>query len=268
MPTPPHPQAAMTQAPEPQTPDTDEQAVASREDPADARPAHNDAGLQPSRAEAPGQSGRETRRGGGTATAVKAAVEDHLLVAIFGPMIVLLLGYSLYTTNGRFGEISDNFGEINDRFIALEARIDRRFDAQDAKIDRRFERIDARFDAQDARIGALEARIDSLDARIGALEARIDSLDARIGALEARIGALEARIDSLDARIDEINLKLTTLIALLNKTDEVDAALAGEITSSTAPAVGSGRGQREITNPKVSEVERIDDPPGGDAPPP
>ena len=233
MPTPPHPQAAMTQAPEPQTPDTDEQAVASREDPADARPAHNDAGLQPSRAEAPGQSGRETRRGGGTATAVKAAVEDHLLVAIFGPMIVLLLGYSLYTTNGRFGEISDNFGEINDRFIALEARIDRRFDAQDAKIDRRFERIDARFDAQDA-----------------------------------RIGALDARIDSLDARIDEINLKLTTLIALLNKTDEVDAALAGEITSSTAPAVGSGRGQREITNPKVSEVERIDDPPGGDAPPP
>ena len=195
MPTPPHPQAAMTQAPEPQTPDTDEQAVASREDPADARPAHNDAGLQPSRAEAPGQSGRETRRGGGTATAVKAAVEDHLLVAIFGPMIVLLLGYSLYTTNGRFGEISDNFGEISHRFIALEARIDRRFDAQDARIDSLEARIDRRFDAQDARIDSLEARIDrrfdAQDARIGALEARIGALEARIGALEARIGALE-----------------------------------------------------------------------------
>ena len=208
MPTPPHPQAAMTQAPEPQTPDTDEQAVASREDPADARPAHSDAGLQPSRAEASGQSGRETRRGGGTATAVKAAVEDHLLVAIFGPVIVLLLGYSLYTTNGRFGEISDNFGEINNRFIALEARIDRRFDAQNAKIDRRFERIDRRFDAQDA------------------------------------------RIDSLDARIDEINLKLTTLIALLDKTDEVDAALAGEITASAPPAVSRDSGPSTLSGPQ------------------
>ena len=215
MPTPPHPQAAMTQAPEPQTPDTDEQAAASREDPADASPAHSDAGLQTSRAEAPGQSGRETRRGGGTATAVKAAVEDHLLVAIFGPVIVLLLGYSLYTTNSRFGEISDNFGEINDRFIALEARIDRRFDAQDAK-------IGARFDAQDARIDALDARIDALD----------------------------ARIDALDARIDEINLKLTTLIALLNKTDEVDAALAGEITASAPPAVGRDSGTSTLSGPQ------------------
>ena len=218
MPTPPHPQAAMTQAPEPQTPDTDEQAVASREDPADARPAHNDAGLQPSRAETSGQSGRETRRGGGTATAVKAAVEDHLLVAIFGPVIVLLLGYSLYTTNGRFGEISDNFGEINNRFIALEARIDRRFDAQDARIDRRF-------DAQNAKI------------------------DRRFAQIDARFDAQDARIDSLDARIDEINLKLTTLIALLNKTDEVDAALAGEITASAPPAVSRDSGTPTLSGP-------------------
>ena len=219
MPTPPHPQAAMTQAPEPQTPDTDEQAVASREDPADARPAHNDAGLQPSRAETSGQSGRETRRGGGTATTVKAAVEDHLLVAIFGPVIVLLLGYSLYTTNGRFGEISDNFGEINNRFIALEARIDRRFDAQDARIDRRF-------DAQNAKI------------------------DRRFAQIDARFDAQDARIDSLDARIDEINLKLTTLIALLNKTDEVDAALAGEITASAPPAVSRDSGTPTLSGPQ------------------
>ena len=233
MPIPPHPQAAMTQAPEPQTPDTDEQAVASREDPADARPAHNDAGLQPSRAEASGQSGRETRRGGGTATAVKAAVEDHLLVAIFGPVIVLLLGYSLYTTNGRFGEISDNFGEINNRFIALEARIDRRFDAQDARIDRRF-------DAQNAKI----------DRRFAQIDARFDAQDARFDAQDARIDSLDARIDSLDARIDEINLKLTTLIALLNKTDEVDAALAGEITASAPPAVSRDSGTPTLSGPQ------------------
>ena len=135
-------------------------------------------------------------------------MEDHLLVAIFGPVIVLLLGYSLYTTNGRFGEISDNFGEINNRFIALEARIDRRFDAQDARIDRRFDAIDRRLDAQDA------------------------------------------RIDAIDARIDAINLKLTTLIALLNKTDEVDAALAGEITASAPPAVSRDSGTSTLSSPQ------------------
>ena len=236
MPTPPHPQAAMTQAPEPQTPDTDEQAVAGREDPADSRPAHNDDELQPSRAKAPGQSGRETRRGGATATAVKAAVEDNLLVAIFGPLIVLLLGYSLYTTNDRFGEISDNFGEINDRFIALEASIDRRF----AQIDARFAQIDARFAQIDARFAQIDARFDAQDARI----------DARFDAQDARIGALEARIDSLDARIDEINLKLTTLIALLNKTDEVDAALAGEITASAPPAASRDSGTSTLSGPQ------------------
>ena len=108
---------------------------------------------------------------GGAVLALKAAAADNLMVAIFGPMIVLLLAYALYTTNDRFGEVNDRFGEVNDRFIALEASIDRRFAAQDAKI------------------------------------------------------------DALDAKFDEMNLKLTALIAALGKTDEVDAALAGE----TAP---------------------------------
>ena len=43
-------------------------------------------------------------------------------------------------------------------------------------------------------------------------------------------------IDTLDAKIDEINLKLTALIAALHKTEQVDAALAGEITAGTANA--------------------------------
>ena len=111
------------------------------------------------------------------------------MVAIFGPMIVLLLGYSLYTTNDRFDDISNDFAAVHDRFTALEASIDRRFAA----------------------------------------------VDARFIALEAKIVALDARIDELDARIDELDLKLTALIAALNKTDEVDAALAGEITTGAPP---------------------------------
>ncbi len=62
----------------------------------------------------------------------------------------------------------------------------------------------------------------------------------RFAQIDARFAAQDARTDALDARIDAINLKLTTLIALLNKTDEVDAALVGEITAGTRSAVGLG----------------------------
>ena len=43
-------------------------------------------------------------------------------------------------------------------------------------------------------------------------------------------------IDTLDAKVDEINLKLTALIAALNMTAEVDAALTGEITTNSSDA--------------------------------
>ena len=38
------------------------------------------------------------------------------------------------------------------------------------------------------------------------------------------------------AKIDEINVKLTALIAALSETEEVDAAIAGEITATAPPA--------------------------------
>ena len=46
----------------------------------------------------------------------------------------------------------------------------------------------------------------------------------------------DAKIEALDAKIDEINVKLTALIAALSKTDEVDAALTGEIPATAPPA--------------------------------
>ena len=76
----------------------------------------------------------------------------------------------------------------------------------------------------------------SLDNRITALENRFAGLENRITAFENRVDARFAA--QIDAKIDEINLKLTALIAALNKTDEVDAALSGEITVGTPPAVG------------------------------
>ena len=47
--------------------------------------------------------------------------------------------------------------------------------------------------------------------------------------MEAGFAAQDAKIDALDAKIDEINLKLTALIAALNATDEIQAALEGRL---------------------------------------
>ena len=114
---------------------------------------------------------------------------DNLMVAIFGPVIVLLLGYSLYTTNDRFDDISNDFAIVNDRF--------------------------------------------------GEINLRLIAHDARFAAQDAKIDALHARIDALDAKIDEINLRLTALIAALGKTDEVEAAVAGELIASAPPTGAS-----------------------------
>ena len=75
----------------------------------------------------------------------------------------------------------------------------------------------------------LENRITSLEGRMTNLENRMTALENRV---DARFAAQDAKIDALDAKIDEINLKLTALIAALDKTDEVDAAVAGELIRS------------------------------------
>jgi len=152
------------------------------------------AAVEPSRQE-PSSPGPRSARVAQTvparsaAGALRAAVVDNLMVAIFGPVIVLLLGYSLYTTNDRFDDISNDFAIVNDRF--------------------------------------------------GEINLRLIAHDARFAAQDAKIDALHARIDALDAKIDEINLKLTALIAALGKTEEVEAAVAGELIASAPPTGAS-----------------------------
>ena len=58
---------------------------------------------------------------------------------------------------------------------------------------------------------------------------RIDDTNDRITRLEAR---MDARLTALEEAVAEINLKLTALIASLNRTDEVNAALEGRIIDS------------------------------------
>ena len=69
------------------------------------------------------------------------------------------------------------------------------------------------------------SRISDTNDRITRLEERVD----------ARFEAQDARFEALDAKIDEINLKLTALIAALNATAEVDAALEGRLLDPDEP---------------------------------
>ena len=134
----------------------------------------------------------------------KASSGDRPPVIALVSLIGLLLGLPMYLIN-------DEVNEIEHKVDALEAKIDARFAVQDAK-------IDARFAVQDAKI------------------------DARFAHVDARFAHVDARFDSLKSDLGEINLKLTALIAALNATDEVDAALEGRLTAAgTADPVDEPR---------------------------
>ena len=100
----------------------------------------------------------------------------------------------------------------------------------------RFVRLDDRITRLDDRITRLE---DKIDARFEQVDARFEQVDARFAAQDQRI---DARFDSLESDVAEINLKLTALIAALNATGAVDAALEGRLAGAdTADATDQPR---------------------------
>ena len=119
-------------------------------------------------------------------------------VALIG-VVGAVLGLPVYYIDG---EVDD----LEARVVAHEDKMDVRFAEQDAKFDARFvaleDKMDVRFAEQDAKF----------DARFVALE---DKLDVRFAELQK--GQVE------------INRTLTALVASLNKTEAVDAALEGRI---------------------------------------
>lgn len=80
------------------------------------------------------------------------------------------------------------------------------------------------------RIGDTNDRIDRLqatmEARFAAQDEKIDQLEAKI---DARFAQVDARFAEIEARIDQLDLKLTALIAALQMTGIVDAALEGSL---------------------------------------
>ena len=69
--------------------------------------------------------------------------------------------------------------------------------------------------------------------RISRLEDRVDTGFARI---DERFTQIDERFSAQDERLHEINLKLTALIAALNATAEVEAALDGRLLDPFTPS--------------------------------
>ena len=120
---------------------------------------------------------------------------ENPLQAFLITVVVFLFGFVLTQTNDRISETNDRITRLEDKVDTGFARIDERFAQQDAKFDERFAQLDAKFDE-----------------RFAQLDAKFDE-----------------RFAQQDAKFDEINLKLTALIAHLNATAEVEAALDGRL---------------------------------------
>ena len=101
-----------------------------------------------------------------------------------------------------------------------------------------FTTLDNRITSLDSRLSSLESRVNVVEIGQARLEVKVDTIDTKIDELDAKFDArfeevdakfdeLDAKFDELDAKFDEINLNLVALIAALDKTEEVDAALTG-----------------------------------------
>ena len=134
---------------------------------------------------------------------------ENPLQAFLITVVVFLFGFVLTQTNDRISETNDRITRLEDKVDTGFARIDERFTQQDAKFDERFARIDERFARIDERFAQQDAKFDE---RFAQLDAKFDE-----------------RFAQQDAKFDEINLKLTALIAALNATAEVEAALDGRL---------------------------------------
>ena len=74
------------------------------------------------------------------------------------------------------------------------------------------------------RINRLEDRV---EAGFAAVDDKFERLEAR---LDDKFERVDTKFERVDARLDEIDLKLTALIAKLDATEDVEAAVEGRLT--------------------------------------
>ena len=168
----------------------------------------------------------ETAAAGSSATSVPvtaarpnswAKLAENPLQTLLATAVVALLIFSLTSTNASIADTNDRISRLEDRVTSLEDRVTR----------------------LEERVTRLEERVTRLEERVTRLEESVTRLEESVIRLEER---MEARFTAQDAKIDEINLKLTALIATLNMTEQVNAAMAGtRIADDPPPDPGNTR---------------------------
>ena len=150
------------------------------------------------------------------AQAVRTNVAENPFTAVMTAVVVALLGFLLMSNNSntdrldtRINRVEDSVVRVEDSVVRLEEKIDARFAEQDTK-------FEARFAVQDAKF------------------------EARFASIDQRFAQQDAKFEGLDAKLDEIDLKLTALIAGLNATQQVGAALDGRLLDPNAPPIPGG----------------------------
>ena len=146
-----------------------------------------------------------------------AILGDNPLLTALATLAVALLVLAFAQIHNRVDRLEDT---MNTEFAALEDTMNTEFAALE-------DTMNAGFAEQDAKITDLD---DTMNAGFAEQDAKIDELDAKIDAIDLKLTAL----------IHELNLKMTALIAALNKTGEVDAAIEGRLLDSEPAADDPG----------------------------
>jgi len=143
------------------------------------------------------------------AQAVRTNVAENPFTAVMIAVVVALLGVLLMSNNSNTDRLDTRINRVEDSVVRLEEKIDARFAEQDAKFEARFAEQDAKF-------------------------------EARFASIDQRFVQQDAKFEALDEKLDDIDLKLTALIAGLNATQQVGAALDGRLLESNAPPIPGG----------------------------
>ena len=163
------------------------------------------------------------------AQAVRTNVAENPFVALMTAILVALLGLLLMSNNSNTDRLDTRINRVEDSVVRLDDKIEARFAEQDTKIEARFAEQDAKFEARFANQDA------KFEARFASIDQRFVQQDAKFEVLDEKIEVLDEKIEGLDEKLDDIDSKLTALIAGLNATQQVGAALDGRLLDPNAP---------------------------------
>lgn len=80
-----------------------------------------------------------------------------------------------------------------------------------------FNDINKRFNAMDARLDKVENRLDQMDARFDNIENRLDQMDTRLDRIEHRLDNVEERLENIEKDVSYLSRNIGEHALLLNR---------------------------------------------------